>query len=104
MNYEVILTYLAKEQLSHAINYILCEFESEQAALSIINDAEDTKLRLSHAAGSLKLCDDPKLRALGYRTIHFKHHKYFMLYRIEDGRVYVDGIYHDSQDYENIAR
>ena len=55
-------------------------------------------------AGSLKLCDDPKLRALGYRTIHFKHHKYFMLYRIEDGKAYVDGIYHDSQDYENIAR
>ena len=36
--------------------------------------------------------------------IHFKHHKYFMLYRIEDGKVYIDGIYHDSQDYENIAR
>ena len=60
--------------------------------------------RLAHVAGSLKLCDDPKLRALGYRTIHFKHHKYFMLYRIEDGKAYVDGIYHDSQDYENIAR
>ena len=55
-------------------------------------------------AGSLKLCDDPKLHVLGYRTIHFKHHKYFMLYRIEDDKVYVDVIYHDSQDYENIAR
>lgn len=55
-------------------------------------------------AGSLKLCDDSKLRALGYRTIHFKHHKYFMLYRIQDGKVYVDGVYHDSLDYENTAR
>lgn len=104
MDYEVILTYPAKAQFDHVINYIICEFESEQAALSVLNDAEDTKSRLAHVAGSLKLCDDPKLRALGYRTIHFKHHKYFMLYRIEDGKAYVDGIYHDSQDYENIAR
>lgn len=65
MNYEVILTYPAKAQLAHAINYILCEFESEQAALNVINDAENTKSRLSHVVGSLKLCDDPKLRALG---------------------------------------
>ena len=68
MDYEVILTYPAKAQLDHAINYILCEFESEQAALSVLNDAEDTRSRLSHVADSLKLCDDPKLRALGYRT------------------------------------
>ncbi|MCM1153718.1 MAG: type II toxin-antitoxin system RelE/ParE family toxin [Roseburia sp.] len=104
MDYEVILTYPAKAQLDHAVNYILCEFENEQAARSVIADAEDTRLRLSHVAGSLKLCDDPKLRALGYRTIHFKHHKYFMLYRIEGDKVYVDGVYHDSQDYENITR
>lgn len=65
MNYEVILTYLAKAQLAHAVNYILCEFESEQAGPSVINDAENTKTRLSHVTGSLKLRDDPKLRALG---------------------------------------
>ena len=104
MDYEVILIHPAKAQLDYAVNYILCEFESEQAARSVIDDAEDTRLRLSHVAGSLKLCDDPKLCALGYRTIRFKRHKYFMLYRIEGDKVYVDGIYHDSQDYENITR
>ena len=50
------------------------------------------KAQLDHAANYI-LCD-----------IHFKRHKYFMLYRIEGDKVYVDGIYHDSQDYENIAR
>lgn len=48
MDYEVILTYPAKAQFDHVINYILCEFESEQAALSVLNDAEDTKSRLAH--------------------------------------------------------
>lgn len=104
MDYEVILTDSAKAQLDHAIDYILSEFKSEQAALSVMEDADDTKNRLAHVAGNLKLCDDPGLRALGYRTIHFKHHKYFMLYRIENGKAYVDAIYHDMQDYENIAR
>lgn len=50
------------------------------------------------------MCDNPKLRALGYHTIHLKRHKYFMLYKIIDDMVRVDGIYHDLQDYENISR
>lgn len=36
--------------------------------------------------------------------IHFKYHRYFMLYRIEDDKVCVDAIYHDLQDYEGILQ
>lgn len=104
MDYEVIMTAPAKLQLDHIIYYILSEFRNEQAALNIMKDANDTRIRLSHVAGNLKLCDDPDLRALGYRTIHFKHHRYFMLYRIENGKAYVDAIYHDMQDYEHIIQ
>lgn len=104
MDYKVILTNAAKTQLDHIIDYILSEFRSEQAAFSVMEDAEKNKLRLSRIAGSLKLCDNPELRASGYRTIHFKHHSYFMLYRIDSNIVYVDAIYHDMQDYENIAK
>ena len=53
MDYEVILTYPAKAQFDHVINYILCEFESEQAALSVLNDAEDTKVSTTSSAGGL---------------------------------------------------
>lgn len=104
MDYEVILTATAKTQLDQIIYYILSEFGSEQAALSVMEDADNTRDKLAHVAASLKLCDDSNLRALGYRTIHFKHHRYFMLYRIEDDKVYVDAIYHDLQDYEGILR
>ncbi len=64
----------------------------------------ETKVRLSLVADSLKLCANPKLRALGYRTILLKRHRYFMLYKIIDDMVRVDGIYHDLQDYENLTR
>lgn len=60
--------------------------------------------RLSYAADSLKLCDNPELRMQGYRTIHLKRHRYFMLYKIVDTFVYVIGVYHDLQDYEHTLK
>ena len=56
---------------------------------------------MSNVAGSLKLCDNPKLRELGYYRINFLSHRYFMLYRIENDTVYVDNVFHELQDYEN---
>lgn len=99
--YKVIITYSAKAQLAQILRYLRQDLESEQAARSVKADMEDTKIRLSHIAGNLKLCDSPRLRALGYRTIHLKHHQYFMLYKVIDNMVRVDGIYHDLQDFEN---
>ncbi len=32
---------------------------------------------LAEVTGSLKLCDNEKLRSLGYRRISFKFHRYF---------------------------
>lgn len=103
MDYKVIITHPARDQLDDVIRYILYELQNEQAALSVMQDADETGRRLSRIAGNLKLCDDPRLRTLGYRMIHFKNHHYFMLYRIEGSMVYVDAVYHDLQDYENIS-
>ena len=51
---------------------------------------------------ALKLCIHPKLKKNRYRVIHFMRHHYLMLYRIEGATVYVDAIYHQLQDYENV--
>ncbi len=104
MVYKVIISELAESQLDHIVYYILYELNNLQAGISILEDAEETKQRLSHVAGSLRLCDHPRLHELGYRMIHFKHHQYIMVYRIQGHKVYVEGIYHDLQDYENILR
>ena len=40
------------------IEYVLSKYGNTQAALSIMDDAEETKHRLSHVAGGLKLCED----------------------------------------------
>ncbi len=104
MEYKVVLTSASKIQFGAILNYLLYELESQEAATNIVNDFDDTLSRLSHVAGSLKLCDDRILRAKGYRTIHFKKHQYFMVYTIDQGTAYIEGIYHDLQDYENTLR
>lgn len=102
--YKVVITRDAKANLAQILRYLRQDLGSEQAAQNVKTDISETKIRLSHIASSLKLCENPRLRDLGYRTIHLKRHDYFMLYRIQDGIVYVDAIYHDLQDYESLLR
>ncbi len=100
--YKVVITRDAKAHLAQILRYLRQDLGSEQAARNVKADISETKDRLSHVAGSLKLCENHRLRDLGYRTIHLKRHNYFMIYRIQGNTVYVDAIYHDLQDYENI--
>lgn len=104
MEYEVILSGQAKEDFRKIVHYLLYELGNEQAATNVINDMEDTITRLSSIAGSLKLCDEPGLRAAGYRTIHFKRHRYFLLYQVIEKQAYVIDVFHDLQDYEGMLR
>jgi len=75
--------------------------KSEQAARNILEDFEATVQRLKSVAGSLKYCDNPRLKEFGYRRINFFSHRYFMMYRIVEDTVFVDNIFHELQDYEN---
>lgn len=81
MTYEVVLTKDAENDLDNFIQYLLFEKHSKQAAANV-QDFENTKRNLEKIASSLKLCDNLRLRKLGYRRINFERHRYFMLYRI----------------------
>lgn len=101
MEYKVVITSDAEENLEGVIRYLLYEKKNEQAATNVLNDFEVTKQSLSRTAGSIKLCDNSKLKALGYRRMNFLSHRYFMLYRLEGKVAIVDNIFHGLQDYEN---
>lgn len=101
MDYRVVVTRDAEEDIERFIKYLIIEKESMQAAENVLNDYDVTIESLKHVAGSLKLCDNPGLRQLEYRRINFLNHRYFMLYRIVDNVVFVDNIFHELQDYEN---
>ena len=101
MDYNVVVTKDAEEDLERFIQYLIFDKKSMQAAENVLNDFEATIESLKHVAGSLKLCDNPRLRQLKYRRINFLNHRYFMLYRIEEKVVFIDNIFHELQDYEN---
>lgn len=101
MDYKVVVTRDAEEDLERFIKYLILEKESMQAAQNVLNDYDATVESLKHVAGSLKLCDNPRLHQLEYRRINFLNHRYFMLYRIVDEVVFVDNIFHELQDYES---
>lgn len=75
-DYDIILTDAAEAKFQRILDYLLFELENARAAYNVEQDMKETVTRLSHVAGSLKLCDSPKLRALGYRTIHLKRHRF----------------------------
>ena len=56
MNYDIVLTENAKEDLEAFVSYILHEKQNPQAARSILDDFDQTTDILSRTAGSLKLC------------------------------------------------
>ena len=101
MDYNVVVTKDAEEDLERFIKYLIFEKKNMQAAENVLNDFDVTIESLKHVAGSLKLCDNLRLRELGYRRINFLNHKYFILHRIEENIVFVDNIFHELQDYEN---
>ena len=101
MNYKIVLTKNAENDLDNFINYLIIEKESFQSAKNVLDDFDSTIEILRHVAGSLKLCDNLRLREIGYRRINFQNHRYFMLYRIENNVVFIDNIFHELQDYEN---
>lgn len=101
MDYEIVVTAEAENDMERYIRYLLVDKKSRQAAKSVMDDFSATLQSLKSVAGSLKLCENPRLKALGYRRINFLFHRYFMMYRLDGNTVIVDDIFHELQDYEN---
>lgn len=101
MDYRIVVTSDAEKDLDQFIKYLIDEKKNKQAAKNVLDDFEATKDSLKYVAGSLKLCDNPRLKKLGYRRINFLSHNYFMMYRIVDQIVFIDNIFHELQDYED---
>ena len=83
MVYKVVVTLDAEEDLNHFVSYLLFEKQNAQAAGNLLDDFEETKNILANVAASLKYCENPKLKKLGYHRINFQKHNYFMLYRVD---------------------
>ena len=66
MDYKVVITKDAEDDLDRFVKYLIFEKKNMQAAQNVLDDYDATIESLKHVAGSLKLCDNLKLRELGY--------------------------------------
>ena len=101
-SFDVIISPKALSQLNSYVDYLQYTLLNDQAARNVWQDAMETRDQLSKAAEGLKFSSYPLLKENEYGVIHFMRHRYLMLYRTEGSIIYVDAIYHQLQDYENI--
>ena len=101
MDYKVIFTENALEDMDSIVEYLLFHLRNKQAACHFIDSIENGKFVLSNSAESFQLCLIPRLQSKGYRRLNLDKTQYFLLYRTENSIVFVDGIYHQFQDFEN---
>ena len=104
MRYEVIASDFTKLQFKSYVDYLRYVLHNEQAADNPLDDADLTEDALSKSAGSLKYCEDPDLRALEYRIILFRTHRYLWIYKVIDDVAEIHAMYHELQDYENLFK
>ncbi|MCD7761805.1 MAG: type II toxin-antitoxin system RelE/ParE family toxin [Lachnospiraceae bacterium] len=100
--YDVVMTKNAELQLQQYVDYVFYTLFNDTAAKSILEDARETQKTLSEVAASLQYCSHPELRKREIRVIMFRRHQYVMLYRIEGNIAFIEAVYHQKQDYENV--
>ena len=64
MEYKVVITSDAEEDLDRFVRYLLFIKQNPQAAANVLKDFMETKQSLAKLAGSLQPCDNPHLYAL----------------------------------------
>jgi len=101
MQYSVEISGLAEKQYDSVLHYLANVKLNLQAVNGVIDDFDYAIEQLERMADTFGYCQDARLRAMGFRKVHFKAHRYLLVYRINDRRVIVEGMYHELQDYEN---
>ena len=104
MEYKVLITQLAKDDLINCLIYLAFDKKNPQAAESVELDFYDTLDKLPYMANSFSLIAT-KLNKYGFRKIPFVNkHNYYLIYHIDEkNQVIVDRMYHDLQNPQNIG-
>jgi plasmid stabilization system protein ParE len=101
MQFKVELSELAERQYDNILSYTVNKLKNPQALKNIMDDFDDTIVKLEKMADSFGYCNSAPLKELGLHKIRFAKHRYLFVYRINKSQVIIEGIYHELQDYEN---
>ena len=100
--YSVEVTERAKDHFRGHIVYIINKLRNPDAAWHLRDALDQAIAQLSSHPEAVSLCADPALRAYGYRKKLIVTTRYLCVFRIDGNTVWIEGIYHELQDYENL--
>ena len=101
MGYKLIESKRSKIHLEELVRYLLFKIENSQAAEHLLKEVEEVYLRLEENPEQFPYCQDDYLRKKNYRKAVLSTMNYTVVFKIEESKVYVIGIFHDSENYSD---
>ena len=102
--YVVETTDLAQDHFRGHIGYIVEKLKNPDAAWNLYDALDRTESELADHPETAPFCTDPALSGFGYRKKMILDTRYLCICRIEGNTVWIEGIYHELQDYENLFK
>ncbi len=100
MTYEVLFTEKVAMQYERAILYLLEEIKSKQAKDHLQAEMRTLVRRMRDNPFQFPIIDDPVLATRDYRQAVLPDMFYKVIFRIEGGKVYILGFFHDRENYQ----
>ena len=102
--YDVKTTDLAQDHFRGHIGYILEKLKNPDAAWNFRDALEKAITELEDHPETAPFCSDPALSGFRYRKKMILDTRYLCICRIDGDIVWIEGIYHELQDYENLFK
>ncbi len=87
--------------LDKNLKYLINKLKSKQAAKHLLDNIKDIYSRLEKNPMIFRECHDKNLAEIGYREAIVPEMNYIIIYRILNSTVFVLGIFHCLEDYNN---
>ena len=100
MDYEIVITKSAEEDLDAIVFYIVETLMNKTAATHLIEAIEVVYERIAQFPDMYVLSLDSRLAALGYHRVPIQN--FIMLYKVNNKRkrIYISRIFYGKQEYE----
>lgn len=99
MAYNLIIPDRADGLIDERVSYLIDKFKNPQAAIHLLDGIAGIYDRLEENPYQFPDAKDEFLMRRGYREALIPDMEYKMLFRIDDNKVYIIGLFHDLEDY-----
>ena len=100
MVYKLVITERAEQLMDRLVYYLFFQLKNEQAASHLLDAVSSVYERLEENPFQFPECRDAYLKSKQYQEATTMDMNYVIIYRVEDGTVYVLGVFHGLESYE----